>query len=74
MFLTTTHYDSKFCLERRIFTTQKEATDYASEAVKERIHRIDNLAFMGKVTINIWNITRTVKSNHIDKPVKTYYV
>ena len=73
MFLTTTHYDSKFCLDRRMFSTQKEANDYASDAVKERIHRIDNLTFMGKVSINIWDITRPVRSDHADDPVRTFY-
>tara|TARA_Y100000389_G_C17193200_1_gene379905 strand:+ start:64 stop:288 length:225 start_codon:yes stop_codon:yes gene_type:complete len=72
MFLTTTHYDSKYCLDRRLFTTQKEADAYARDAVKERIHRIDNLTFMGKVSINMWDITRPARSDHIDEPVATY--
>jgi hypothetical protein len=73
MFLTTTHYDSKYCLERRLFTTQKEADAYARDAVKERVHRIDNLTFLGKVSINIWNVSKPVPSDHIDEPVETYY-
>lgn len=72
MFLTTTHYDSKYCLVRCIFTTQKEADAYARDAVKERIHRIDNLTFMGTVSINIWDITRPTRSDHIDEPMATY--
>ena len=73
MFLTTTHYDNKYCLERRLFTTQKEANDYAREAVKERVHRVDNLTFMGKVSINMWDITKPVRSDHADDPMATYY-
>ena len=73
MFLTTTHYDNKYCLERRMFSTWKEASDYAREAVKERIHRVDNLTFMGKVSINMWDITRPGRSDHADDPVRTFY-
>ena len=73
MFLTTTHYDNKYCLERRMFSTQREADVYAREAVKERIHRIDNITFMGKVSINMWNISKPVKSDHADDPIATYY-
>ena len=73
MFLTTTHYDSKYCLERRLFATQAEADKYARDAVKERIHRIDNLTFMGKVSINMWNVSKPVPSDHIDEPVATYH-
>ena len=73
MFLTTTHYDSKYCLERRIFTTQEEADAYARDAVKERVHRIDNITFLGKVSINIWNVSKSVPSDHVDEPVETYY-
>lgn len=73
MFLTTTHYANKCCLERRLFTTQEEANNYAREAVKERIHRIDNFTFMGKVSINIWDITKPVESDHVDEPLETYY-
>ena len=56
-----------------MFTTQKEADAYAREAVKERIHRIDNITFMGKVSINMWNISKPVKSDHVDDPIATYY-
>ena len=73
MFLTTTHYANKCCLERRLFTTKKEADSYAREAVKERVHRIDNLTFMGKVSINMWNITKPATSDHVDNPIATYY-
>ena len=73
MFLTTTHYANKCCVGRRLFTTQKEADSYAREAVKERVHRIDNLTFMGKVSIVMWNISKPTHSNHVDKPVATYH-
>jgi len=56
-----------------MFTTQEEADAYARDAVKERVHRIDNITFLGKVSINIWNVSKPVPSDHIDEPVETYY-
>jgi hypothetical protein len=71
MFLTTSHIGN-FCFERRMFTTDSEAERYARDAIKERVHRIDHMVYMGKATINIWDVSHMVPSNHVDTPIATH--
>ena len=58
-------------LERNFFKSFKDAEKWARNRKEDKVCRIDHMVFMGEPMINIYELSRKVPSDHVDRPVAT---
>lgn len=70
MFLTHVTM-GRMVIERNLFKTLKDAEKWAKNRKQDKVCRIDHMVFMGDPTINIYELSHVVQSDHVDYPVIT---